>query len=227
MRLGVTLVTAARGSSPLTERFDDDRPLDQAGGYDVQLAAPALIPLGAAEPNRATARRPRAAAPLAPRSRATDPALGYAPLAQPALRECGMGVFRKSRLPGSARHARSRAAGADRPSPRSPPSDRAPSTPGSPTPVPPRTAANPSSPSSPGQGTGPAPVPPTTAPSSPSPSPSSCAPPLVHALKATPATYGNVGVHPLFTLTPIGRPVPLAPPARRRPAPAERRDRLA
>lgn len=57
-----------------------------------------------------------------------------------------------------------------------------------------------------GQGTGPTPVPPTTAPSSPSPSPSSCAPPLVHALKAPPATYGNVGMHPLFTLTPIGRP---------------------
>lgn len=85
MGLRVTLVAAARSSSLLAERFDDDRPLDEAGWYEVQVAAPALIPLGAAEL--------RYCSPT-PRSRATGTALGYAPLAQPALRECDMGRWR-------------------------------------------------------------------------------------------------------------------------------------
>ncbi|MFD0371344.1 MULTISPECIES: histidine phosphatase family protein [unclassified Streptomyces] len=85
MGLRVTLVAAARSSSLLAERFDDDRPLDEAGWYEVQLAAPRLIPLGAAEL--------RYCSPT-PRSRATGTALGYAPLAQPALRDCDMGRWR-------------------------------------------------------------------------------------------------------------------------------------
>lgn len=85
MATRVTLVAAARSSSLLAERFDDDRPLDEAGWYEVQLAAPRLIPLGAAEL--------RYCSPT-PRSRATGTALGYAPLAQPALRDCDMGRWR-------------------------------------------------------------------------------------------------------------------------------------
>ncbi|WP_329122676.1 histidine phosphatase family protein [Streptomyces sp. NBC_01353] len=85
MGLRVTLVAAARSSSLLAERFDDDRPLDEAGWYEVQLAAHTLVPLGAAEL--------RYCSPT-PRSRATGTALGYAPLAQPALRDCDMGRWR-------------------------------------------------------------------------------------------------------------------------------------
>ncbi|MFE6102635.1 histidine phosphatase family protein [Streptomyces laurentii] len=85
MATRVTLVAAARSSSLLAERFDDDRPLDEAGWYEVQLAAPRLIPLGAAEL--------RYCSPTL-RSRATGRALGYAPLAQPALRDCDMGRWR-------------------------------------------------------------------------------------------------------------------------------------
>ncbi|MFG2332011.1 histidine phosphatase family protein [Streptomyces sp. NPDC048604] len=85
MGLRVTLVAAARSSSLLAERFDDDRPLDAAGWYEVQCAAEALVPLGAADL--------RYCSPT-PRSRATGEALGYAPLAQPALRECDMGRWR-------------------------------------------------------------------------------------------------------------------------------------
>ncbi|MFF8806535.1 histidine phosphatase family protein [Streptomyces omiyaensis] len=85
MGLRVTLVAAARSSSLLAERFDDDRPLDEAGWYEVQQAAPALLPLGAAEL--------RYCSPT-PRSRATGTALGFAPLAQPALRDCDMGRWR-------------------------------------------------------------------------------------------------------------------------------------
>ncbi|MFD5764999.1 histidine phosphatase family protein [Streptomyces sp. NPDC127049] len=85
MGLRVTLVAAARSSSLLAERFDDDRPLDEAGWYEVQQAAPALLALGAAEL--------RYCSPT-PRSRATGIALGYAPLAQPALRDCDMGRWR-------------------------------------------------------------------------------------------------------------------------------------
>ncbi|WP_372351989.1 histidine phosphatase family protein [Streptomyces sp. KL116D] len=85
MQLSVTLLAAARSSSLLTERFDDDRPLDEAGWYEVQRAAPGLGPLAAAEL--------RYCSPT-PRSRATGDALGLAPLAQPALRDCDMGRWR-------------------------------------------------------------------------------------------------------------------------------------
>lgn len=85
MSVRVSLVAAARSSSLLAERFDDDRPLDQAGWHEVQLAAQVLVPLGAAEL--------RYCSPTA-RSRATGEALGYAPMAQPALRDCDMGRWR-------------------------------------------------------------------------------------------------------------------------------------
>lgn len=85
MSVRVSLVAAARSSSLLGERFDDDRPLDQAGWHEVQFAAPALVPLGAAEL--------RYCSPT-PRSRATGEALGFAPLVQPALRDCDMGRWR-------------------------------------------------------------------------------------------------------------------------------------
>ncbi|MGW6896065.1 histidine phosphatase family protein [Streptomyces sp. NBC_01727] len=85
MSVRVSLVAAARSSALLAERFDDDRPLDQAGWHEVQLAAQALVPLGAAEL--------RYCSPTA-RSRATGEALGYAPMAQPALRDCDMGRWR-------------------------------------------------------------------------------------------------------------------------------------
>lgn len=85
MSVRVSLVAAARSSSLLAERFDDDRPLDRAGWHEVQLAAQALVPLGAAEL--------RYCSPTA-RSRATGEALGYAPMAQPALRDCDMGRWR-------------------------------------------------------------------------------------------------------------------------------------
>ncbi|MFB6811112.1 histidine phosphatase family protein [Streptomyces sp. NPDC056387] len=85
MNVRVSLVAAARGSSLLAERFDDDRPLDGAGWRAVESAAHGLVPLGAAEL--------RYCSP-SPRSRATGQALGYAPLAQPALRECDMGRWR-------------------------------------------------------------------------------------------------------------------------------------
>lgn len=85
MHLRVTFVAAARSASLLTERFGDDRPLDQAGWHEVQQAAHALIPLAAAEL--------RYCSPT-PRSRATGEALGFAPLAQPALRDCDMGRWR-------------------------------------------------------------------------------------------------------------------------------------
>jgi broad specificity phosphatase PhoE len=82
MALRVTFVAAARSSPLLAERFGDDRPLDQAGWDEVLRAAPGLLPLAAAEL--------RYCSPT-PRSRATGDALGYAPLAQLALRECVMG----------------------------------------------------------------------------------------------------------------------------------------
>ncbi|QES53863.1 histidine phosphatase family protein [Streptomyces venezuelae] len=85
MHVRVSLVAAARSSSLLAERFDDDRPLDGAGWRSVESAAQGLVPLGAAEL--------RYCSPT-PRSRATGEALGYAPLAQPALRECDMGRWR-------------------------------------------------------------------------------------------------------------------------------------
>ncbi|MPY60235.1 histidine phosphatase family protein [Streptomyces spongiae] len=85
MHLRVTFVAAARNASVLAERFEDDRPLDQAGWEEVQRAAPELIPLAAAEL--------RYCSPT-PRSRATGDALGYTPLAQLALRDCDMGRWR-------------------------------------------------------------------------------------------------------------------------------------
>ncbi|MFE9683257.1 histidine phosphatase family protein [Streptomyces sp. NPDC002701] len=85
MHVRVTLVAAARGSSLLAERFDDDRPLDQAGWGEVQRVAHALVPLAAAEL--------RYCSPT-PRSRATGDGLGLAPLVQPALRDCDMGRWR-------------------------------------------------------------------------------------------------------------------------------------
>ncbi|ARX82228.1 histidine phosphatase family protein [Streptomyces alboflavus] len=85
MHVGVTLIAAARGAALLAERFDDDRPLDEAGWREVRRAAPALLPLGVAEL--------RYCSPT-PRSRATGDALGFAPLAQPALSDCDMGRWR-------------------------------------------------------------------------------------------------------------------------------------
>ncbi|MFD7861104.1 histidine phosphatase family protein [Streptomyces sp. NPDC057682] len=85
MSVRVSLVAAARSSALLGERFDDDRPLDEAGWHEVQFAAPALFPLGAAEL--------RYCSPTA-RSRATGDMLGFAPLVQPALRDCDMGRWR-------------------------------------------------------------------------------------------------------------------------------------
>ncbi|MEU6094792.1 histidine phosphatase family protein [Streptomyces sp. NPDC047079] len=85
MHVRVTFVAAARCSSLLAERFEDDRPLDQAGWDEVQWAAGDLAQLAAAEL--------RYCSP-APRSRATGDALGYAPLVQPALRDCDMGRWR-------------------------------------------------------------------------------------------------------------------------------------
>lgn len=85
MQLRVTFVAAARSSSLLTERFEDDRPLDQAGWDQVLAVAPDLLPLAAAEL--------RYCSPT-PRSRATGDALGYSPLVQLALRDCGMGRWR-------------------------------------------------------------------------------------------------------------------------------------
>ncbi|MER6691825.1 histidine phosphatase family protein [Streptomyces minutiscleroticus] len=85
MHVRVTFIAAARCSSLLAERFDDDRPLDQAGWDEVQLVAPALIPYAAAEL--------RYCSP-APRSRATGDALGLGPLVQLALRDCDMGRWR-------------------------------------------------------------------------------------------------------------------------------------
>ncbi|MEV0180947.1 histidine phosphatase family protein [Streptomyces sp. NPDC050625] len=82
MQLRVTFVAAARSSPRLAERFQDDRPLDQAGWDEVQYAAGELLPLAAADL--------RYCSPT-PRSRATGDALGYHPLVQLALRDCDMG----------------------------------------------------------------------------------------------------------------------------------------
>ncbi|MER7801903.1 histidine phosphatase family protein [Streptomyces parvulus] len=85
MALRVTFVASARGSPLPAERFDDDRPLDQAGWDEVLRAAGSLLPLAAAEL--------RYCSPT-PRSRATGDALGLTPLVQLALRECDMGRWR-------------------------------------------------------------------------------------------------------------------------------------
>ncbi|CAM5233861.1 hypothetical protein SAURM35S_04553 [Streptomyces aurantiogriseus] len=85
MALRVTFVAAARSSALLAERFEDDRPLDQAGWEEVLRVGGELLPLAAAEL--------RYCSPT-PRSRATGDALGYAPLVQLALRDCDMGRWR-------------------------------------------------------------------------------------------------------------------------------------
>ncbi|MFJ6087513.1 histidine phosphatase family protein [Streptomyces sp. NPDC092369] len=85
MQLRVTFVAAARSSPLLAERFEDDRPLDQAGWGEVQRAAHDLVPLAVAEL--------RYCSPT-PRSRSTGEGLGYAPLVQLALRDCDMGRWR-------------------------------------------------------------------------------------------------------------------------------------
>ena len=85
MHVRVTFVAAARNASLLAERFEDDRPLDQAAWDHVLHVAQQLLPLAASEL--------RYCAPT-PRSRATGDALGYAPLVQLALRDCDMGRWR-------------------------------------------------------------------------------------------------------------------------------------
>ena len=85
MSVRVTLLAAARNAALYDERFDDDRPLDRAGWQEMQQVAHALVPLAAADL--------RYCSPTL-RSRATGDALGYAPLAQPALRDCDMGRWR-------------------------------------------------------------------------------------------------------------------------------------
>ncbi|GAB2787007.1 histidine phosphatase family protein [Streptomyces chlorus] len=85
MALRVTFVAAAGSLSRLTERFEDDRPLDQAGWSDVQRVARELLPLAAADLRYCSPN---------PRSRATGDGLGYTPLVQLALRDCGMGRWR-------------------------------------------------------------------------------------------------------------------------------------
>ncbi|QHC23506.1 histidine phosphatase family protein [Streptomyces sp. GS7] len=89
MHVRLILLTAARSAPLLAERFHEDRPLDQAGWYEVQRAAPTLRPLAAAEL--------RYCSPT-PRSRDTGEALGLTPLAQPALRDCDMGRWSGSTL---------------------------------------------------------------------------------------------------------------------------------
>ncbi|MFF9124797.1 histidine phosphatase family protein [Streptomyces sp. NPDC014889] len=81
----VTFVAAARNPALPAERFEDDQQLDQAGWEEVRRVARDLLPLAAAEL--------RYCSPT-PRSRATGDALGYAPLAQLALRDCDMGRWR-------------------------------------------------------------------------------------------------------------------------------------
>ncbi|WP_432012565.1 histidine phosphatase family protein [Streptomyces cucumeris] len=85
MTFRLTLIAAARSSSRLGERFEDERPLDVEGRIAVERAAPALLPLAAAEL--------RYCSP-SPRSRETGGALGFTPLVQLALRDCDMGRWR-------------------------------------------------------------------------------------------------------------------------------------
>ncbi|WP_052850743.1 histidine phosphatase family protein [Streptomyces avicenniae] len=81
----VTLIAAARSAPLLDTPFGDDRPLDITAWQVLERAIPALVPLTAAEL--------RYCSPT-PASRQTGDALGLAPLAQPALRECDMGRWR-------------------------------------------------------------------------------------------------------------------------------------
>ncbi|MEV5341731.1 histidine phosphatase family protein, partial [Streptomyces sp. NPDC052676] len=66
MALRVTFVAAARSSPLLAERFQDDRPLDEAGWDEVRRVARELLPPAAADL--------RYCSPT-PRSRATGDAL--------------------------------------------------------------------------------------------------------------------------------------------------------
>lgn len=85
MNVRLTLLAAARNSSRLAERFDDDRPLDATGWTEAERAFPVLSPLAGAEM--------RYCSPTA-RARETGRVLGLSPLAQPALRDCDMGRWR-------------------------------------------------------------------------------------------------------------------------------------
>ncbi|MGH3311390.1 MAG: histidine phosphatase family protein [Streptomyces sp.] len=82
MALRLTLLASGRSSSLLDVRFGDSRSLDPAGWHEVQRLVPALSHLAAAEL--------RYCSPSV-RCRETGNALGLAPLAQPALRDCDMG----------------------------------------------------------------------------------------------------------------------------------------
>jgi broad specificity phosphatase PhoE len=85
MSVRLKLLAAARSSSLLETRFEDDRPLDAAGWHEAERAAPDLCRLAAAELRY---RSPSA------RCRETGDVLGLTPLAQPALRDCDMGRWR-------------------------------------------------------------------------------------------------------------------------------------
>jgi broad specificity phosphatase PhoE len=85
----MTLLAAARSSSVLDVRFDDDRPLDGAGRLEVLRTAPELTGLAAAQL--------RYCSPTV-RCRQTSEALGLSTVAQPALRDCDMGRWRGSTL---------------------------------------------------------------------------------------------------------------------------------
>ncbi|MGW8557666.1 histidine phosphatase family protein [Streptomyces tubercidicus] len=85
MNVRLKLLAAARNSSLLATRFEDDRPLDATGWHEAARAAPVLCRLAAAEL--------RYCSPSA-RCRQTGEVLGLRPLAQPALRDCDMGRWR-------------------------------------------------------------------------------------------------------------------------------------
>ncbi|MEE1939120.1 histidine phosphatase family protein [Streptomyces sp. TRM 70361] len=85
MHLRITLVAAARSSSLLDERFDEDRPLAAAGWQEAERAIPAYAHLAGAEL--------RYCSPTM-RCRETGDVLGLRPIAQPALRDCDMGRWR-------------------------------------------------------------------------------------------------------------------------------------
>lgn len=95
MHLRLTLLACARSSSVLGMRFDDERRLDATGLREVQLAAPSLARLAAADL--------RYCSPSV-RCRETGELLGLTPLAQPALRDCDMGRWRGYTLQEVTRH---------------------------------------------------------------------------------------------------------------------------
>ncbi|GAA2394381.1 histidine phosphatase family protein [Streptomyces glaucosporus] len=85
MHLRIALLAAARSSSLLDVRFEDDRPLDAAGRWEAVRAVPVYAHLADAEL--------RYCSPTL-RCRETAEILGLRPIAQPALRECDMGRWR-------------------------------------------------------------------------------------------------------------------------------------